>query len=86
MQEKKIRQKKKKETKERAASYSYKYLLELPWKEECSQLIVASCLTEGMQQILTILLQEQERALCVQGVRGRVSNALITACWLHTTS
>lgn len=46
MQEKK-RKKKNKETKERKASYSYKYLLELPWKEECSQLTVASWLTKG---------------------------------------
>lgn len=49
MREKKIRQKKKNKTKERGASYSYKHLLDLPWKEECSQLTVASWVTNGNQ-------------------------------------
>jgi len=48
MQEKKRRQKKKKETKERRASYCYKHLLDVLWKEDCSQLTVASCLTNGI--------------------------------------
>lgn len=88
MLEKKIRQKKKKEAKARRVSHSYKYLLKLSWEEERSWLTVASCLTNAikMQQILTILLQEQNCASYVQGTRGRVSNALITSCWLHTAN
>lgn len=74
--------------KERRAPHSFKYLLELSWEEEYSQLTVVLCLTNAikMQQILTTLLQEQNCALCVQGMRGRVSNALITVCCLHTAN
>lgn len=77
---KKRRQKKKNEIKVRGASYSYKYLLELPWKEEYSQLTVASCLTNKFWPFYC-----GNKSLH-SGMMGKISNAFVTEYWLHNTS